>query len=122
MGWTTAGHFSSLGLFPRIDLTAELPACQLSDGAWFAATIGGGASSTLRRTVIGPRSGSDNASASTAAHSADESLRQRSIETSAADRRHTPAISPLTSTAPGHTRVVHRWARRSGSGTRISLS
>src|SRR5258708_35859349 len=47
MGWATARHFCSLGLFPRIDLTAERSACQLPDGAWFGATISGGASSTL---------------------------------------------------------------------------
>ncbi len=71
---------------------------------------------------MGPGSGSDNASASTAAHSVRDSLRHKSIETSAADRRHTPVISPPTRTAPGHTRVVHSAARRLGSGTKISRS
>ena len=57
-----------------------------------------------QRTAIGslrPGRGSDTASASTASRSLEERRRHVSIETSAADRRHTPTISPPTSNAPG---------------------
>ena len=42
--------------------------------------------------------------------------------TEIAARRHVPAISPATTSAPGHTRGVHSSPRRRASGTRSARS
>jgi len=77
-----------------------------------------------QRTAIGslrPGRGSDTASASTASRSLEERRRHVSIETSAADRRHTPTISPPTSNAPGRssTRRPAAWPRVLGEFGRL---
>lgn len=78
-----------------------------------------------QRTTIGPLTpgnGKPSASASTAARAARESRCQGCTVSAAPARRHVPTISPSTRTAPGHTREVQSWARRSGCGTTSSRS
>src|SRR5439155_372422 len=66
--------------------------------------------------------GSDSASVSTASRSLRDSRRHDSTSTSWPARRQVPTISPLTRTAPGHTRDGHSALRRRASGTSSSRS